>query len=393
VAGLSVEVLRDESDFDKLKPDWDELLDSSNQSVYFLRWDWNRIWWKVYKPADSHLYLIVCRNLSGEMVGLAPLYWRRTSGSVLPKLAELCFLGTGISITTSEHLDIITRYGFEKDVAEAIAAIILKDDKVDRLWLNEIPITSVTLPHLHRTIGQSRLSAKTRSYHVDTRVDWQSFKLSLGRSTRTKLDRCTNRLFKTFSCEFRSVGSSVELESATRSLVQLHQARWQLKGERGSFALPGVEELLSGAMRSSFADRRARVWTLTLNGHTAAVLLAFVSDGIAHYFQGGFDPEYAKYSLGTVMFGLCIRACIESSDIHTFDFMGGDDSYKEHWTKLGRDSVELEWLRPGIRSSFFRVFQQGERVGKSFLRMVIPEVIRAARRRRSKAVGSHVTAG
>ena len=381
-----VEVITDESGFDALKGDWENLLEESNQDVYFLSWNWNWLWWKIYAPPSSRLYLVVCYNKSGQLVGLAPLYWRQIFTAGVPHLGEALYLGTGIPITTSEYMNLIARRGYEREVGQAIASFILGDKTVDRLWLSEIPITSMTLPHFREALGPRQVVLVTnRSHYIDTGVDWNTFKQGLGKSSRTKLDRCTRRLFKTFECEFRCVQNAEELDSAIVELIQLHQARWHFKGESGSFALPGVEELLAGAMRSSFREGRLRVWTLSLDGRTAAVLLAFVSTGIAHYFQGGFDPKYASFSLGTVMFGLCIGACIEADDINAFDFMGGDASYKEHWTKLGRDSVSLEWLRPGIRSSFFSIVDKGENAGKAFLRMIVPQAIRAVRRKRSKA--------
>lgn len=380
---LRVEVLTSEEDLDALKEDWEELLNESNQCVYFLRWSWNRLWWRNFAPLNSHLYLILCYDGGGQLVGLAPLYWRQRSVAGLSYLREALFLGSGIPITTSEHLDLIARRGCERIVAETIAAFVLEADDVDRLWLSGIPITSVVLPHFRRAIGMHHsIGVCNRSHSVDTRVDWHTFRQGLGKSTRAKIKRCTDRLFKLYDCEFRFVETEEELEPAMNALVQLHQARWNSKGEPGSFALPGVEAFLREAIAASLAEGRLRLWTLTVNGQVAAVLLAFLDNGVAHYFQGGFNPAFARDSLGTVMFALCIQDCIQSSEISTFDFMGGDALYKEHWTKSGRDSVELEWLCPGLRSQLFAFSERGERAGRSFLRMVMPEAIKAARRRR-----------
>ena len=184
------------------------------------------------------------------------------------------------------------------------------------------------------------------------------------------------------SWSFRCVETADELEPAMEELIRLHQARWQSKGEPGSFSLRPFKDFLVEAMRSALKDGRLRLWSMTIDGKTAAALVAFLDNGVAHYFQGGFDPKYKKDSLGMVMFGLCIRACIEDQAIHRFNFMGGDAAYKEHWTNLGLDSVTLEWLRPGIRSSLFRMYEKGEFAGKSVLRALVPKAVRAARRKR-----------
>jgi CelD/BcsL family acetyltransferase involved in cellulose biosynthesis len=380
---LRVEVIYSDEGFDALEKEWDELLDDSNQHVYFLRWSWNRLWWKAYAPRNGQLYLVTCHDSSGRLVGIAPLYWRQASTALIPSLNEVLFLGTGIPITTSEHLDLIARRGYEQQVSEAVAAMVLQDRSVDRLWLSEIPITSIALPHFRRALGQQHfLGLCNRSHYVDTNLSWDAFRKTLGKSTRTKLERCARRLSGFASCEFRCVATNEELEPAMDDLVRLHQARWLSKGEPGSFALASFEKFLKEAMRVTLAEERLRLWTLALDGETAAVLLAFLDNGTAHYFQGGFDPRFAKDSMGTAMFASCIRACIEAETISQFNFMGGDAEYKTHWTDLGLDSVALAWLRPGVRSSLFRIYETGGTAGKSLLRTVVPKRIRAARRRR-----------
>jgi CelD/BcsL family acetyltransferase involved in cellulose biosynthesis len=378
---LRVEVITSEADFDALKHDWDELLDDSNQRVYFLRWSWNRHWWRAYAPPHGRLYLVTCRDESGQLVGLAPLYWRQASSAAAPLLREVLFLGTGIPITTSEHLDLITRRGYEQPVAAAVVARVIKDRQVDRLWLSEIPITSILLPHLRRAIGpRHQLRVCNRSHYIDTCGEWDSIKRSLGRSMKAQLGGKTRRLLEVDNCRFHCVETPEELEPAMDSLVRLHQARWRSKGEPGSFALSSFEGFLKASMRSSFANGRVLLWTIELEGQTAATLLAFVDNGIAHYFQGGFDPAYSKYSLGSVMLGLCLRACIDEKQLCQFNFMGGDTSYKARWTNLGLDSVELEWLRPGLRSILFQLYQGAVQRGKSLVRALVPKSIRATRR-------------
>ena len=384
---LRVACFSTEQEFDSLRHDWDELLDDSNQCVYFLRWSWNRLWWRTHAPANSRLFLIACYDGSDKLVGLAPLYWRERSLVGVGRMQELVFLGTGVPTSTSEQLDLIARRGYEQPVAAAIANYLLEASDVDRLWLSEIPIASIILPHFRRALGQSQsLKICNRSHYVDTSQDWESFNRGLRKSMRTNVTYYTRRLFKLFDCKFRRVRTLAELEPAMDTFVRLHQARWESKGEPGSFALPSFEGFLKDAMRSTLAEGRLRLWTLELQGVTAAVLLAFVDNGVAHYFQGGFNPVFAKESLGTVMCGLCIKDCVESEDVNEFNFMGGDPSYKERWTSNSRDSVALEWLRPGIRSQSFAIAVQGKVVGRSLLRLVTPTVVKArvqaARRKR-----------
>jgi hypothetical protein len=69
---------------------------------------------------------------------------------------------------------------------------------------------------------------------------------------------------------------------------------------------------------------------------------------------------------------------MEDPAIREYDFMGGGDSYKNAWAKLGRESVSLTWLRPGLRSSAYNSFEKMKAVGKTLARATLPESIRLA---------------
>ena len=86
---VTAAVLTSEADFDAISGEWDELVSSScQQGVFFLRWHWNRVWWRMYAPPGSELFLIACRDRSGRLVGLAPLYRHCRSVKGLIKAME-----------------------------------------------------------------------------------------------------------------------------------------------------------------------------------------------------------------------------------------------------------------------------------------------------------------
>src|SRR5438128_356258 len=102
---LRTEVIVDEAGFARLAREWDELLDASEQRIYFLRYGWTQLWWQMLRPPGAQLFIITVRDNSGHLAGLAPFYVceRRTVG--IPHVRELMFIGTGIYAQTGEFLD------------------------------------------------------------------------------------------------------------------------------------------------------------------------------------------------------------------------------------------------------------------------------------------------
>ncbi len=376
-AGLSTAARVDEADLETLRREWDALVDNSRQRVYFLRWSWTVRWWRTYAPPGSRLFVITCRDRHGRLVGLAPLYWRQHRTAGVPHARELRFLGTGIGIRTSEYLDLVAREDGEAQVADAVAAFLHATDAWDHLSLEGIPASSAMLPPFARALGPAAwYSPCDRSHYIDTSTDWTTFLGTLTDTMRRHVGSYTRRLFQLHACAFERVTTPQGLESAMDALVRLHQARWISKGHPGSFSLSRFESFLRGAATASLGEGRLRLWTLRVDGHTAAALLGFFDAGRVHYFQSGFDPEYKKYSLGNVLLGLCMRDCVEAPDVSEFDFMGGDADHKKHWTRLHRDSVWLRFQRPGIRSLAYATSQRTTEAAASLARSVLPRPLR-----------------
>jgi CelD/BcsL family acetyltransferase involved in cellulose biosynthesis len=145
------------------------------------------------------------------------------------------------------------------------------------------------------------------------------------------------------------VQTLAELDPALDDLVRLHQARWRQRGQAGSFGDRQVEAFVRLTAREAFERGRLGLWRIILGEQCVAALIAFVDFGVVHYFQSGFDPA-SSLPLGRAIVGAAIRDSVLAVGIHTFDFMGGHDSYKEEWTAAVRETIEIECLRTSVRS-------------------------------------------
>jgi CelD/BcsL family acetyltransferase involved in cellulose biosynthesis len=359
-----IEAFTTDAAFDAIAAEWDELLDSSGQCVFFLRWSWVRRWWESLAPAGSQLMLLGCRDAGNRLIGLAPLYRQTLRAAGIPYRREIHFLGTGIPMQTSEYLNLIARRGFEADVAEAIAACLKSDTSWDTMHLWGVPADSSTLSHFCRALGPSaRMTTCDLALSIDTTQSWETIAAGFSKKFRSNIERCANRLQKLHQLEFQCVETRSEFDAAMEALIRLHQARWQSKGERGSFAAAAAfEEFLRNAGLAALAEGRLRFWTLSIDGACAAALIAFHDNGIVHYFQGGFDPAYAKESLGSVMLKFCIQDCIASGVVSAFDFMGGGSDYKRQWANVSRDIAELEMMRQTLPAFAFRLFRRSKQL-------------------------------
>jgi CelD/BcsL family acetyltransferase involved in cellulose biosynthesis len=374
-------VVSDRHAFESMAREWDELVDSSSQKSYFMRWQWNFLWWTHLAPRDAELRIVECRTADGLLVGLCPLYLRRDRAFKVVPIRELVFLGTGVKLKTSEYLDIATRCGYEDIAPRSMAAVLTERDDWDRLCCSRVPDDS---PVMRQFVAAMDAAATCQSFerasYVDTSNGWVAYKNTLGRSMRRNVEYYARRLFKKYRCEFQRVDSQDELQTALAAMVDLHIGQWLSKGEIGSLSSPVFQRFLQDAARSSFADSRLRVWTLRIEGRIEGVLLGFLDDGILHYFQKGHNPAFSKDDLGTALVSLCIRDCCDDPHIRAFDFMGGGAAYKEMWARQVRLTIEGVVSRKNIRARAFEFQYRLGTAATAVYRAVIPLKLRAARR-------------
>jgi len=94
--------------------------------------------------------------------------------------------------------------------------------------------------------------------------------------------------------------------------------------------------------------KRKKLWlvTLDLDGQAAAAWYGFTSDRTVYFYQGGRDPRWERESVGQVLMGIMIQRAIQHG-YRAFNFLRGDDRYKQQWTSDAHMTSEAVILRSG----------------------------------------------
>src|SRR5205823_1558429 len=121
-----------------------------------------------------------------------------------------------------------------------------------------------------------------------------------------------------------------DLDGGMEALFRLHQRRWRGRGLPGQFASGRVRAFHREVAQQCATRGWLRLHTLRLDGRIQAVLYCFHYGGGGYYYLGGFEPELARYSPGTVLTAHAIRSAIDEG-AREFDFVRGDEPYKYVW--------------------------------------------------------------
>jgi CelD/BcsL family acetyltransferase involved in cellulose biosynthesis len=349
---LVVERIDDAAIFESRRDEWNELLQASASDCLFLTWEWLSAWWR-HLSEGRRLSLILVR--SGEqLTAIAPFAVRARSWNRLPAFRTLEFLGTGLA--GSDYLDLIVRRGEEGKALPVLAGCLAKEHLV------------VELSHIRRSASfATDLAAQLEQrdwIRSESRINvcpfvtlsghsWQSYLASLGPSHPASFQRRLKALTKRFDVRLEQVRSDDQRREALALLADLHTRRWHGRGGSEAFSTPGLLAFYDEMSRLALERGWLRLFVLRLNGRPAAVLHGYRYGPTFYFYQSGFDPDFAKYSVGRVIVELTIKSAIEDG-ADEYDLLHGDEPYKYQWTSQSRELARLEVFPPSTRGRLYR---------------------------------------
>lgn len=128
-------------------------------------------------------------------------------------------------------------------------------------------------------------------------------------------------------------------------LVRLHDARWSARGEPGGiFADPRVRAFLADALPRLQVTGLVRLLRLVIEDRVAGAYLGLQHGPTACAYLGGFDPDFAFESPGTVLVAEAIAAAARDG-CSAFDFLRGQEAYKYDWGANDSPNRRRTWQR------------------------------------------------
>jgi len=367
---IRVETISDAAAFRRLRGEWSELLAASPSDTVFLTWEWLHTWWEHF--AGRRRLAILAVREGNDLVAVAPLALRPPQSSRLSFAWRLEFLGTGAA--GSDYLDVIVRSGEEEPALAALqetlerarATIDLAQTRpggafAERLgeslrrrgwWLRRTAINACPFIPL---VGHT----------------WTSYLATLGSAHRQNLQRRLRGLSRSGDVRFEAARTEEERRIFLARLVDLHNAR---RGARGSDAFDCAERIAFHDRFSALALEQGwlRLFLLKLDGLPVASLYGLRYRDVFSFYQSGFDPAYARLSVGLVTMGWSIRQAIDEG-ASEFDFLHGEESYKSLWTQKRRPLGRLEIYPPRAAGAFARRMDDAGRGARRLARAFLPE--------------------
>jgi CelD/BcsL family acetyltransferase involved in cellulose biosynthesis len=311
---------------------WREL--SRTSVSYFLSWGWIACWLAMVPPAHAAQLAVVrehARPIAAAFLGRRrevrhrwlPSRQRHLNTTGSARFDELCI----------EHNAIV---GELPGGLPALAELLPGD-------FDELVLPGVSRSQLVGERGwHVRVDRESIAPYVDlarVRAAKGDYASVLGPSTRSQLRRAQ-----------RNAGP-VRVERATTparareifdELVGLHTARWRERGAPGAFADPWFVAFHRRLIEERIESGEIELLRMTTATRTLGCLYNFVWHGRVAFYQSGLAEPADRHDKPGY---LCHAAAIETAaaaGLEVYDFMAGDDRYKQN---LATDEVTLVWAR------------------------------------------------
>jgi len=364
---MEIQWIENTDGFDGLRDEWDRLLADSASDCVFLTWEWLRSWWSHL--AERRQLRIVAVRREGELVALAPLSVRPSSVRRLFPFRAVEFLGSGTA--GSDYLDLIVRKGDEAEALDALSRALGQRNLM--MELGQLRCSGSVAAGLESHLVQRGWKSAQTKVNTCPIIDlrghsWITYLATLGSQHRHDVQRKMKNLSKHFEVEFERVEIEEQRDPALQLLIALHNKRWIERGG-GSDAFHTAGHVAFHREFTARALRRGwlRLYVLRLDGKPASALYGLRYGRTFYFYQSGFDPQYARHSVGLVTMGLAIQSALEEG-AEEYDLLHGDEAYKFHWAKESRDLARLELYPPGARGLYLRAMTGGRHLAGEWSR-------------------------
>ncbi len=338
---------------------WNRLLRDSQADPLFLGWEWQYSWWSVFGRRLGESLNLYAAYSGGELVGLAPLYMRRSRLRGVWPLRRLQFIGNcwqDVGTMRSEHLEFIVREAVARPVTAALLRHLRQEVGYDELVLSDIRQASETFIAANAPnrgeLGYLRTSAPSSSYYIETSATFDRYLASLGKGHQKRVFKQRSRLTATGQVSVRAAPPS-ETVRHLELLDRLHARRW------GSALFNAPRWAFNRMLISRLQQNDAvELSVLSLDEHPVSMLYLLTAGGRQYYLQGGFDEQFGRrVSLNLLHLGYLIERAFADTHIERFYLLAGggkNTDYKQHLASGAVGITDLQFVRaPALRLAYY----------------------------------------
>lgn len=366
---MKTTIVTSTAEWDALAGAWQRLVDECANPSVTLTWPWLRTWWEVFGHESRHLRIVLVHD-GDRLVGAAPLLLRaapRRHYRVL-SLRRIELLASGEergAPICSDYIGWPVIAGHEAAVADAVLDVLLGElrGEWDEVVLPDMAADAAMTQALQARNGSRGLLVAEEKREpaavLDLASTWEAMLEKLGSGLRYKIRR-GRRDFEAQGGHYRAVQVGDDWEQAFETLVTLHQARWQAKGQPGAFKHPRRMAFHRLVVPRLLEAGWLRLGVLSLPDGPLGAIYNTRYRGQVFFYQSGIRlTDQTHLRPGVLMHAYEIEDAIRAAATE-YDFLKrGHSEYKDAWASRSRDLVRMRLARRDIKNWSYEALRTG----------------------------------
>ena len=282
----------------------------------FTTWEWASAWWQQFGE-DRQQWILGCRDESGALIGVVPLYLASNRPARV-----LRFIGHGFA----DQLGPVCR----EEHREAVAAALRRELGERRGWDVFVAERLAVADGWPRLIGGTETRTE-RSLTVPlATTDWDEHLAGYSANFRGQVRKLERRLARDHTISYRLAEDPERLEADMDTFFALHDARWRRGSTAFSDGRPAFHRRFA---RLALEGGWLRLSFLELDGEPVAAAYGLRLGGMDWLYQQGWNPDHADKRVGRVLLNNAMREAVRDG-MTEFKFLLGSEGYKDHYTDV-----------------------------------------------------------
>jgi len=365
-------VIKSEEEFDNLETEWN-LLNEQAEYTIFQTFDWNRTWWKYFGDFGK-LQIFVLYD-GDNVVGIAPLFLDTYPLFGIPSFACLRMIGSRVGKTKdgplmgtnaySDYLQFLILDAYAASFYEHLMVFIKNETLFDTMILEEIPERSSTLAMLEQDFAAFGFKVDIKNTSKTTRIlpeqnGWEGYLKSLSGNERKNVRKSLRKTDSSEDNVFRLViiDNHADFELYLKQLIELHQDQWNREGLPGTFSQKSMKNFFLETCRKLQTKESVRIYALlpadtTGIENSVAMAIVIIYKNQMYLQHGAMDMSSPHIHIGPgkILNTIMIKEAVQSN--LTFDFLRGDEVYKQRLANNINQNITIEISSGSVRQVLF----------------------------------------
>lgn len=320
-------------EFYSLKDDWEELQEQDPDVTYYSTFEFNKVWWDVYKKVDDKALFIICIYNDGKVVGIAPFIIEERkkaifSWKVLKFLGRGDYLGVIINRKEDNALTII------KEIFKAIEKF---KNKWDRIQLTHIKHNSLLAFYLLKSIQYNQYFKYLIECPCIYFSKYESFDEYKRKYNVKRIRQSRNKLRKQLNFKTQVINNENNYDVYER-ISELHKKEQQfliLQKNRTERSSLFNDKYYSKFIKDIYRNN-SNVLTFILKDSNDEIIgynTCYLYKRILHGWNSAYNPIMDKYSIGKILHYETVKYIFENRIADVLDFGAGRYPWKFWFTK------------------------------------------------------------